>query len=133
MTIATVNPATGETLATFEALDNDTIERALARSAEGAAANRRRSFPDRAARMLRIADLLEQRANDYGRLITIEMGKPIKASVAEVRKCALVCRYYAENAERFLADEHIKTDAKDSFVRYLPIGTVLAVMPWNFP
>jgi succinate-semialdehyde dehydrogenase / glutarate-semialdehyde dehydrogenase len=133
MTIATVNPATGETLATFEKLTAKEIEIALQRAAVAAESNRACSFADRAQRMMRVASLLEERSVEYGRLITIEMGKPVKASIAEVRKCALVCRYYAENAERILADEHIKTDAERSFVRYQPLGIVLAVMPWNFP
>jgi succinate-semialdehyde dehydrogenase / glutarate-semialdehyde dehydrogenase len=133
MTIATVNPATGETLATFEKLTATEIETALKRAVAAAEANRGRSFADRARKMIRVASLLEERAPEYGRMITLEMGKPIKAAIAEVRKCALVCRYYAENAERQLADEQIATDAEKSFVRYQPLGAVLAVMPWNFP
>ncbi|HVS32669.1 MAG TPA: NAD-dependent succinate-semialdehyde dehydrogenase, partial [Thermoanaerobaculia bacterium] len=81
----------------------------------------------------RCAGLLEERAPEYGRLITMEMGKPVQASIAEVQKCALVCRYYAEHAERFLADEPVATGDGRSFIRYEPIGAVLAVMPWNFP
>src|SRR5207237_7803930 len=73
------------------------------------------------------------RAGAYGRMMTLEMGKPIGAAIAEVKKCALVCRYYAEKAEAHLADEHIATSAADSYVRYEPLGPVLAVLPWNFP
>ena len=83
--------------------------------------------------MGKTADLLEQRAKTYGRLITTEMGKPVKAAIAEVNKCALVCRYYADHAAEFLADEPVKTEAEKTFIRYEPIGAVLAVMPWNFP
>jgi succinate-semialdehyde dehydrogenase/glutarate-semialdehyde dehydrogenase len=133
MTIATLNPATGETLRTFEAFDDHAIEKKLQRSLEAYATNRARSFAERAKRMTRAAELLEERATKYGRLITTEMGKPVKAAIAEVKKCALVCRYYADNAEAFLSDEVVQTDAKESFVRYEPIGPVLAVMPWNFP
>ena len=133
MAIATVNPATGETLKTFQPLSAEEIEGKLAASLEAFEGNRQRSFSERAKRMNRCAELLEDRAAQYGKLLTIEMGKPIGAAIAEVKKCALVCRYYAENAERFLADEHIKTDADESFVRYQPLGPVLAVMPWNFP
>ncbi|MFL6198487.1 MAG: aldehyde dehydrogenase family protein, partial [Thermoanaerobaculia bacterium] len=133
MPIATVNPATGETLKTFEPLSDEQIDAAIARADNAFRINRARSFAERATRMSRAAELLEQRANDYGRLITIEMGKPITASIAEVKKCASVCRYYADNAERHLADERIATDAKESYVRYQPLGPVLAVMPWNFP
>ena len=133
MAIATINPATGETLATFDALTDDQIEQKIRRSVEAFAVNRRRSFAERARLMTRAADILTRDAASHGRTITLEMGKPIKAAVAEVQKCALVCRYYAENAERHLADEIIETDARKSYVHFQPIGAVLAVMPWNFP
>ncbi len=133
MAIATVNPATGETLRTFDALGDQGIEEKLQRSVEAARINRKRSFEDRAARMRKAADLLDQRKKEYGRLMTVEMGKPIKAAIAEANKCALVCRYYADHAKEFLADEPVKTEAEKTFIRYEPIGTVLAVMPWNFP
>ncbi len=83
--------------------------------------------------MRKTAEILETRKNDLGRLITIEMGKPVKAAIAEVAKCANTCRYYAEHAEGYLADEHVKTEAQETFIRYEPMGTILAVMPWNFP
>ncbi|HEX9982522.1 MAG TPA: NAD-dependent succinate-semialdehyde dehydrogenase [Thermoanaerobaculia bacterium] len=133
MAIATVNPATGETLLTFEALDEAQLEGKLQRAVEAFRVNRARSFAERASRMLRAAEILEERAAEYGRMITLEMGKPVTAAVAEVKKCATVCRYYAEQAEAQLADEHIETDAKESYVRYEPLGAILAVMPWNFP
>jgi len=133
MAIATVNPATGETLATFEPLTDYEIDRRLDRSAAAFRVNRGRSFDERARLMTRVADCLEQRKDEYGRLMTLEMGKPLKAAVAEVEKCARTCRYYAEHAASYLADEAVKTDAKESFIRYEPLGTVLAVMPWNFP
>ncbi|HUJ15144.1 MAG TPA: NAD-dependent succinate-semialdehyde dehydrogenase [Thermoanaerobaculia bacterium] len=132
MAIATMNPATGETLATFEPLRDEQIEEKLQRSIEAARTNRARSFDERSKRMRRASDLLEQRSRELGALITTEMGKPIKAAVAEVRKCALVCRYYADHAREFLSDEPIETEA-ETFVRFEPIGPVLAVMPWNFP
>ncbi|HYU27055.1 MAG TPA: NAD-dependent succinate-semialdehyde dehydrogenase [Thermoanaerobaculia bacterium] len=133
MTIASINPATGELLRAFRALDDSEIDAALARAAGAFRVNSARSFRDRAQRMTRAAELLESRAADYGRTMTLEMGKPIGAAVAEVKKCALVCRYYAENAEAHLADERIATSAAESYVRYEPLGPVLAVMPWNFP
>lgn len=133
MAIATVNPATGETLRTFTALDDAGIEAALQRAADAFRVNRARSFADRALRMRKAGDILEARAAEFARLMTIEMGKPVTAAVAEAKKCALVCRYYAEHAERYLADEHVQTDAAESFIRYEPLGAVLAVMPWNFP
>jgi succinate-semialdehyde dehydrogenase/glutarate-semialdehyde dehydrogenase len=133
MPIATINPATGETLKTFQPLSSSEIDAAIERAADAFRINAKRSFAERAIRMRRAADLLEERQKELGRLITIEMGKPIKASIAEVKKCALACRYYAEHAEAHLADERIETDARESYVRYQPLGPVLAVMPWNFP
>src|SRR5881396_675880 len=133
MSIATINPATGETLKTFEPLSAAEVDAAISRADAAFRVNRKRSFAERAARIRRAAELLDERARELGRLITIEMGKPIKASIAEVKKCALVCRYYADHAEAHLADEHIATDAQESYVRYQPLGPVLAVMPWNFP
>jgi succinate-semialdehyde dehydrogenase/glutarate-semialdehyde dehydrogenase len=133
MPIASVNPATGETVATFEPLTHADIEQKLQRAVEAFAVNRSRSFPDRAARMQKAAEILETRADEFARTITMEMGKPLTAAVAEVKKCATVCRHYAEHAERYLAPEHIETDARESYVRFEPLGAVLAVMPWNFP
>src|SRR5438046_2108285 len=133
MTIASINPATGELLRSFEPLSDAEIDAALQRAADAFRVNRMRSFSERARRMTRAAELLESRAADYGRTMTLEMGKPIVAAIAEVKKCALVCRYYAENAEAHLADEHIATSASTSYVRYEPLGPVTAVMPWNFP
>jgi len=133
MAIATVNPATGETLTTFDPLTDYEIDQRLDRSAAAFRVNRGRSFEERARLMTRVAGCLEQRKEEYGRLMTLEMGKPLKAAIAEVEKCARTCRYYAEHAASYLADEHVKTDAKESFIRYEPLGAVLAVMPWNFP
>lgn len=133
MAIATINPATGEVLKTFEPLTVDQIEKKLQLASEAFRAYRRTSFADRAARMMRAAEILEQEKDECAHLMTLEMGKPLKAAVAEALKCATGCRYYAENAEKFLADDVIETGARRSFVRYLPIGPILAVMPWNFP
>ncbi|MBV8547474.1 MAG: aldehyde dehydrogenase family protein, partial [Acidobacteria bacterium] len=110
MAIASVNPATGETIRTFEALNDAAIDAALARSVSALRVNRARGFDERASRMIRAAEVLEERQKELGRLITIEMGKPIKAAVAEVVKCASNCRYYAEHAQSYLADEHVTTD-----------------------
>ncbi len=133
MTISTVNPATGETVRTFTALSDGEIEVKLRRAVEAFVINRARSFSERALRINAAATILEERKDVLGKLITTEMGKPIKAAIAEVQKCALVCRYYADHAERHLADEQVKTDAAESFIRYEPLGPLLAVMPWNFP
>ena len=133
MPIASVNPTTGETIATFEPLSGADIEQKLQRSVQAFETNRRRSFDERARRMQRAAEILDARANDYARTMTLEMGKPIVAAVAEVKKSATVCRHYAEHAQSYLAEEHVATDASESYVRFDPIGAVLAVMPWNFP
>jgi succinate-semialdehyde dehydrogenase/glutarate-semialdehyde dehydrogenase len=133
MAIASVNPATGETIATFEPLSRDDLEMKLQRAVEAFAINRARSFDGRAERMRRAAEILESRAGQYARTITLEMGKPITAAVAEVKKCAMVCRHYADHSAAYLAEEHIKTDARESYVRFDPLGAILAVMPWNFP
>ena len=133
MAIATVNPATGVVVKSFEPLSATQIEKKLQLATSAFQVHRLTSFTDRAQKMLRAAEILEKEKNECAQLMTLEMGKPIKAAVAEAMKCAAGCRYYAENAERFLADEIVETGAKRSFVRYLPLGPVLAVMPWNFP
>src|SRR6195256_432572 len=133
MAIATINPATGETLHIFQPLSESEIEKKLQLAVAAFRAERKTSFAERAKRMIKAADILETGKEKFGKLMTLEMGKPYKAAVAEAAKCATACRYYAENAERFLADEVVETGAKKSFIRYLPIGPILAVMPWNFP
>ena len=131
--IATVNPATGEVLRTYEELTEAEVERKIGRAAATFATYRNMPFAQRAVMMNRAAEILEKEKEDFARLMTLEMGKTYKSAVAEAAKCATACRYYAENTERLLADEVIQTGARRSFVRYLPIGTILAVMPWNFP
>jgi succinate-semialdehyde dehydrogenase / glutarate-semialdehyde dehydrogenase len=133
MAIASVNPATGEVLKTFEPLTPEQIEAKLQLATAAFRAHRRTSFAERAAKMLRAAEILEKEKDECARLMTLEMGKPLKAAMAEAVKCATGCRFYAENAERFLNDDVIETGAKKSFIRYLPLGPILAVMPWNFP
>jgi succinate-semialdehyde dehydrogenase/glutarate-semialdehyde dehydrogenase len=133
MAIATTNPATGEVIRTFEPLTPAQIEAKLQLAADAFKRHRRTSFPERAAKMTRLAEILEKDKDDCAHLMTLEMGKPLKAAVAEAMKCASGCRYYAQNAEKFLADELIETGARRSFVRYLPSGPILAIMPWNFP
>ncbi|HEX8144497.1 MAG TPA: NAD-dependent succinate-semialdehyde dehydrogenase [Pyrinomonadaceae bacterium] len=133
MAIATVNPVTGETLRSFEPLADAEIERKLARAWEAFAEHRRTTFARRAELMTRAAGILEAEKQSLARMMTTEMGKPLKAAGDEVAKCAWVCRYYGEWAERFLADEEVESNAARSYIRYQPIGPVLAVMPWNFP
>src|SRR2546423_321911 len=133
MPISSINPATGEILKTFDSLNEQQLEERLARAAETFREHRLTSFADRAAKMMRAAEILESEKKSFARTMTLEMGKPINAAVQEAEKCAWVCRYYAENAERHLADEIVETNASQSFVRYQPLGVVLAIMPWNFP
>src|SRR5580693_3313756 len=133
MPIASVNPATGETLETFEALTPTQIEQKLALAVTTFHSAQKTSFAERGRRMMKAAEILERDKEKFGHLMTLEMGKPYKAAVAEAVKSAGGCRYYAENAEKFLSDEIIETAAKKSFIRYRPIGPILAVMPWNFP
>jgi succinate-semialdehyde dehydrogenase/glutarate-semialdehyde dehydrogenase len=133
MAIATINPATGDVVKTFDALTHAEVEVRVQRAADTFKTYRNVSFPERARMMIKAAEILETEKDALGRIMTLEMGKPLRAAVAEAAKCGTACRYYAENAERFLADEIVETSAKRSFIRYLPIGPVLAVMPWNFP
>ena len=133
MAIATVNPATGQVLKTFEALSDAQLEVKLQKAADTFLSYRKTSFAERSKWMLSAAAVVEKEKENYGRVMTTEMGKTFRSAVDEAAKCAWVCRYYAENAERFLADEVVETTAKRSFIRYLPLGPVLAVMPWNFP
>ncbi len=133
MAIATINPTTGEVIKKFEPLSEAEIEQKLQLSVSTFKAERKTPFAVRAKRMLEAAEILERDKDKFAHLMTLEMGKPYKAAVAEAVKCTTACRYYAENTERFLADEVVETGAKKSFIRYLPIGPILAVMPWNFP
>ena len=133
MAIATINPATGEVIKTFQPLSEAEIENKLQLAVKVFKAERKTPFAVRAQRMLKAAEILERDKQKFAHLMTLEMGKTYKSAVAEAVKCTTACRFYAENAERFLADEVIETGAKKSFIRYLPIGPILAVMPWNFP
>ena len=133
MPIATINPATGQTLRTFQPLTADQLEARLQCAADAYHRHRRTTFAERARLMLKAADILEGEKEAFGRLMVTEMGKPLKAAIEEAAKSAWGCRYYAEHAERFLADEEVKTTASRSYVTWQPIGPVLAIMPWNFP
>jgi succinate-semialdehyde dehydrogenase/glutarate-semialdehyde dehydrogenase len=131
--IATINPATGETLKTFDSLTEEEIDEKLKRAFETFRSYRRTSFEEREWMMLRAAEIIEAEKKEFGRLMTTEMGKPIKAAIQEAEKCAWVCRYYAENAAHHLADQVLQTNATKSYIHFQPLGPVLAVMPWNFP
>src|ERR1043166_8830582 len=133
MPIASINPSTGETLKTFDALSAQQLEEKLRLAADTFRTYRRTTFAERTPMMLRAAEILETRKHEFAKVMTLEMGKPIKAAVSEAEKCAWVCRYYAETASQHLADEVVETNARKSYVRFQPLGPVLAVMPWNFP
>jgi len=133
LAIASINPATGELIRTFEVLSESQVEEKLQRAANAFADYRRLPFADRARMMRKAADILENEKEAHARLMTSEMGKTFRSAVDEAVKCAWACRYYADNAERFLADEVVETNAKRSYVHYQPMGPILAVMPWNFP
>jgi succinate-semialdehyde dehydrogenase/glutarate-semialdehyde dehydrogenase len=133
MAIATINPATGQLIKSFEPLSDAQIEAKIALAASTLPAFRKLSFAARAEMMNKAAGILESDKEELGRLMTLEMGKTFRSAVDEAVKCAWACRYYAENAERFLADEDVATQAKRSYVKYQPMGVVLAIMPWNFP
>jgi succinate-semialdehyde dehydrogenase/glutarate-semialdehyde dehydrogenase len=124
---------TGEVLSQFEQHSDEAIEKKLALAASEFKEHRKTAFAQRAAMMLRAAEILEKEKETLGKMMTQEMGKTLKSAIQEAEKSAFGCRYYAENAEKLLADEPAKTNATKSFVRYLPMGPVLAVMPWNFP
>lgn len=133
MAFTTVNPATGKVEAEFAAHTADEVEARLARAAAAFASYRRTTFAERAGWMRAAADLYESEQPDIARILTVEMGKTYAAAKGEVAKCAMCMRWYAERAEALLADEVVDSAAGRSYVRYEPLGPVLAVMPWNFP
>jgi succinate-semialdehyde dehydrogenase/glutarate-semialdehyde dehydrogenase len=133
MPIASINPATGEKLKEFSPFDDAEIEKRLKRAENASRKYRRTAFGQRSELMAATAELLLLEKDRLAEIITLEMGKLFRASVDEVLRCARGCQFYAENAERFLEDEPAQTDAARSYVRYEPLGPVLAIMPWNFP
>ena len=133
MPIASVDPRSGKLLKSFEPPSDEQVERMLATAAAAFAEYRKTPYVERARALARLGDLLEAERDRLGRLATTEMGKPLRAAVEEVAKCALGCRFYAEHGERLLADEVVETGAQRSYLHYQPLGPVLAVMPWNFP
>jgi succinate-semialdehyde dehydrogenase/glutarate-semialdehyde dehydrogenase len=133
MAIATINPTTGRLLRSFDALSDTQIEAKVQRAADTFPKFRKLAFAERARMMREAAEILETDKDKFARIMSLEMGKTFRSAVDEAVKCAWGCRYYAENAERFMADEVVETGAAHSYVRYQPLGVVLAVMPWNFP
>jgi succinate-semialdehyde dehydrogenase/glutarate-semialdehyde dehydrogenase len=133
LAIATVNPATGETLRTFNAHTSEEVDAKLDRAAEAYKKHRLTSFSDRSRKMRRAGEILIERKDELGRLMTVEMGKPISAGIAEAEKCAAACFFYADEAEQMLEPIDVETKGGQGIVHFQPTGPVLAVMPWNFP
>lgn len=133
MPLISINPTTGETIREFTELTPEQIEAKLALAHSAFQEWKNKSFAERAEKMRKVAEVLRTNAEKYGLVATLEIGKTIKEAKAEVEKCAWVCEYYAENAEKFLTSEQAPSDASTSYIRFDPMGTVLAVMPWNFP
>jgi succinate-semialdehyde dehydrogenase/glutarate-semialdehyde dehydrogenase len=133
VSLTSVNPATGELLATIEPHTTEQVDARLSKAHAAWRRWRETTFAERAVIMTKVAELLEKERSELGRLMTREMGKPVRAAMEEATKCASACHYYAKNAERHLSRRNVPTEDKESFVLYQPIGVVLAVMPWNFP
>jgi succinate-semialdehyde dehydrogenase / glutarate-semialdehyde dehydrogenase len=133
MPIATTNPATGELIRVFDPHSSAEVDAKIQKAHEAFRAHRRTPFAERAAKMRKAAEILESEKDRWARLMTLEMGKTLKSAGDEALKCAWACRYYADNAEKILADEEVASNAGKSFIAYQPLGVVLAVMPWNFP
>jgi succinate-semialdehyde dehydrogenase / glutarate-semialdehyde dehydrogenase len=131
--IKSINPATGEEIKSYKEMSLLEIDSIIIKSQTSFLAWQDSDFSLRKSCMKKASEILKDKKDEYAKLMTVEMGKPIKQSYAEVEKCAWVCDYYADNAETFLADTIIDTDASNSFVTFQPLGVVLAVMPWNFP
>ncbi|WP_138430415.1 NAD-dependent succinate-semialdehyde dehydrogenase [Fodinibius saliphilus] len=128
-----INPATDEVEATYEQMDDQTLDHIINDAVQAQEEWQKRSFDERSQILIKAAKILKSRKNEFAELMAREMGKPLPQGVSESEKCAWVCNYYAENAEGFLEDEYIESDAEKSYVTFNPLGTVLAIMPWNFP
>ncbi len=133
MPVKSINPATGKEIQSFPELSREEIEKIVTKAGEAFKNWRNVAFPERGILMKKAAGILRAKSNIYGRLITQEMGKPLSQAIAEVEKCAVICDYYAENAEKILTREVVSTDASESYMQFEPLGVILAVMPWNYP
>lgn len=133
MAIQTINPATGTVVKTFKAESWAQVDKKLTRAVKTFETWKKTSFKERSELFYKLIDVLNTHKDEYARLNTLEMGKPISQSIGEVEKCGKACSYYADNAERILADQHVKTEFTHSYIQHDPLGIVLAVMPWNFP
>ncbi len=128
-----INPAMGEELKNYPDMNGNEIDEILNQSHSTFLEWKNTSFSERAKKMKKTRDILLKRKDEFAKIMTLEMGKPILQSVSEIEKCAWVCEYFADNADTFLSNEEIKTDASESYLTYNPLGVVLAIMPWNFP
>lgn len=128
-----INPATGEEIKSYPDMNENEIDGILNQSNTTFLEWQKTGFSERAGKMKKAHDILLKRKDEFAGIMTLEMGKPILQSISEIEKCAWVCEYFADNAENFLSNKEIKTDAGESYVAYNPLGVVLAVMPWNFP
>ncbi len=133
MKIEVINPADGRIVKSYEEMKPDEVTTVIKSAHEAFRSWKKRPFSERAVLMKKSAGVLRDNADEYARLMAVEMGKPVKEGRAEAEKCAWVCEYYADNAETFLKDQAIKTEAAKSYVAFNPLGVVLAVMPWNYP
>jgi succinate-semialdehyde dehydrogenase/glutarate-semialdehyde dehydrogenase len=131
--ITLVNPTTGDTLQTYEEIAPEKAAHRLEQAHQAFQAWRRTNFPERASLMKAVSRVLIENRNAYARMMALEMGKPVKSGRAEIEKCAWVCEYYAEHAEKMLQVEIVQTNAHKSYVTYNPLGLILAIMPWNYP
>ena len=133
MAIETINPANNQLVKSFDEYSSERVSQIIEKAQSAFLTWREISFMERSKLMFNAANVLRNNKSKYAEIMTIEMGKPITQAIAEVEKCAWVCDYYAENAESFLSEEFIQTDASESYVQFDPLGIVLAVMPWNYP
>src|SRR5664280_2326853 len=133
MSLKSTNPWTGQVIEEFKEFSGRELESLLVKSGEAFEKWKRTEFSTRNTLIKKVSGLLNENADQYARAITTEMGKPVSESKAEIKKCAWVCEYYAENAEKFLSPESVDTDANSSYIYYEPLGTILGIMPWNFP
>ena len=132
-TINTINPATGELIHAYETMSEDHIDNLINYAHDSFIACRHDSLASRSAKMHKAAKILLENKLEYAKIITQEMGKPITQAIGEIEKCALVCNYYADNADAYLEPKHIKTEMSKSYIVYRPMGIIFAIMPWNFP
>jgi succinate-semialdehyde dehydrogenase/glutarate-semialdehyde dehydrogenase len=133
MSYQSINPATNEVIRTYDYLPDTELEQKIIQAHETFLQWRKVSYAERSDLLLQAAARLEEKKEYHARLITTEMGKPIKQSMAEIEKCITACTFYAKNTDKFLVEEKKKSTAHKSYIRYEPMGLILAIMPWNFP